>query len=68
MCYADILQEKYGPAMRPSAVAEFLNCHPSHVRAMCKKGDLPAVRIGDRWFVPTAKLAALFDGGGDGNE
>ena len=42
------LHEKYGPTMRTADVAQVLNMHPSHVRALCQQGDLPCVRIGSR--------------------
>ena len=58
----DLLVEKYGATMTPRDVAEVLSCHASHVRALCQSGELPAVRIGERWFIPTAKLAAVLEG------
>lgn len=61
----EMLVGKYGAVMRVSHVAKELHCHPSHVRAMCASGELPAVKIGERWRVPTAKLAALLEGGED---
>ena len=59
------LHEKYGPTMRTADVAQVLHMHPSHVRALCQQGDLPCVRIGARWVVPTARLAAMLDGEDD---
>ena len=61
----DYLFSKYGPVMRTADVAEVLHCHPSHVRALCKKGELPAVRIGDRWVIPVHKMVDLLDGEDD---
>ena len=61
----DELVSKYGLLLTPSNVSEVLNCHPSHVRAMCASGELPAVKVGERWRVPTAKLAAMLEGGED---
>ena len=63
MC--DYLLEKYGPVMRSNDVSEFLKCHPSHVRAMCQEGELPAIQIGKRWFVSSTKLGQMFEGDGD---
>ena len=60
------LLEKYGPLMRTADVADVLKCHQSHVRAMCQDGELPAIQIGKRWFVPTAKMAALWEADADG--
>ena len=59
------LSESYGPVMTTAQVGEVLHHHPSHIRAMCQRGELPAVRIGSRWHVVTTKLAAFLEG--DGN-
>lgn len=59
---ADILMRQYGPTMTASQVAQVLHHHPSHVRALCARGDLPACRVGGRWTVSTTRLAALIDG------
>lgn len=32
------------------------------VRALCAKGDLPAVRIGRRWYVPKTSMVAYVEG------
>lgn len=56
------LVEQFGMTMTPNDVASVLGCHPSHVRAMCQAGELPAVRIGERWFIPTARFAAILEG------
>ena len=61
------LRDTYGPTMRTADVARVLHMHPSHVRALCQTGDLPGVRIGSRWVVPTANLAAMLDGVPDGS-
>lgn len=58
----DDLSARYGMTLSPADVAEVLGCHQTHVRAMCADGELPAVRIGSRWFIPTAKMAELLDG------
>lgn len=57
----ETLVEQYGVTMTPKDVAEVLHQHPSHIRSLCQSGELPAVRIGDRWHIPTAKLAAMLD-------
>ena len=59
MMQSDSLFDKYGPTMTPNCAAKILHMHPSHVRALCKSGDLPAVKIGERWIIPTAKLVAI---------
>lgn len=56
------LEAKYGSTMTPKEVAAELNQHPTHVRELCRKGLLPAARIGDRWRIPTAKFAAILEG------
>ena len=55
-------EEKYGTTMTPTEVANELRSHPTHVRELCREGKLPAVRIGDRWRIPTAKFAAILEG------
>ena len=59
----EYLLDRYGVTCTTANVAEVLHCHPSHVRVLCQSGELPGVRIGDRWHVPTAKLATLLEGG-----
>ena len=56
------LVEKYGALMSPVQVADVLHQHPTHIREMCKKGTLPAVRIGSRWFISTARFGRTLDG------
>jgi len=61
----DDLTARYGPVMRTCDVAAVLGMSATHARALLRAGALPGVRIGERWVVPTAKLAAMFDGGRD---
>lgn len=56
------LEAKYGTTMTPKDAAVELRSHPSHVRDLCREGKLPAVRIGDRWRIPTAKFASIIEG------
>ncbi len=65
MRISDQLIDKYGMTLTTSDAGEVLNRHPSHIRALCQSGELPAVRIGDRWCIPTLKLAELLEGGED---
>lgn len=58
----DYLISKYGITMTPNQVAKELHQHPTHVRALCQSGELPAVRIGGRWHVPTEAFYALLKG------
>ena len=59
------LRELYGETLSATDVAHVIHCHPVHVREMCRNGELPAIKIGSRWRVPTAKLAAMLEGSGD---
>ena len=56
------LEEKYGSTMTAKDVAAELRSHPSHVRELCRDGKIPAVQIGNRWRIPTAKFAAILEG------
>lgn len=58
----DELKERYGITMTPNDAGEVLHQHPSHIRALCQAGELPAIRIGKRWHIVTAKLAAMLEG------
>jgi excisionase family DNA binding protein len=41
--------------------AEYLGFTLATVDAMLRRGYLPGVKVGNRWFVPVARLAAIFD-------
>lgn len=56
------LEAKYGTTMTPTDAAKELHSHPTHVRELCREGKLPAVQIGNRWRIPTAKFAAILEG------
>ena len=56
------LVDRYGSTMTPNQVAAELHQSPTHIRAMCQTGELPAVRIGKRWHIATAKFAAMLEG------
>jgi len=56
------LIKQYGYLMTPADVAKVLNQHPTHIRVLCRRGQLPAVQIGKRWRINTEKLAAILDG------
>ena len=62
MSIQDVLTNKFGALMRTRDVSEVLGCHPSHVRALCQNGKLPAIQIGKRWFIVTARFAAMLEG------
>ena len=58
----ELLFETYGVTMTPVQVADVIGCHPTHVRALCQSGELPGIKIGERWFIPTIRLAAVLEG------
>lgn len=61
--YDDLL-EAYGPTTTPDEVAKpVLHMHPSTARRLCAEGKLPGVKIGKQWIIPTARLAAMLEGG-----
>ena len=37
-------------------MAEMLGLSTNTVRSLCRNGQIPAVHIGRRWYVPRAKL------------
>ena len=39
--------------------AEMLGLSTNTVRSLCRNGQIPAVHIGRRWYVPRAKLDEL---------
>lgn len=57
----DYLLDRYGPTMTPSHVGDVLHRHPSHVRMLCRSGELPGVLIGSRWVVPTVEVAKILE-------
>lgn len=40
-------------------MAEMLGLSTNTVRSLCRNGQIPAVHIGRRWYVPRAKLDEL---------
>lgn len=40
-------------------MAEMLGLSTNTVRSLCRSGQIPAVHIGRRWYVPRAKLDEL---------
>ncbi len=50
------------PLITPEQASEFLGFHQNHVRALCRSGELPAVRIGSRWRIITARLVEMLEG------
>lgn len=46
-------------------LAALLGVHVNTARALCRSGEVPAVRIGNRYYVPKAMLAEFVGSGGD---
>lgn len=46
-------------------LAALLGVHVNTARTLCRTGELPAVKIGARYYVPRARLADFVAGGGD---
>jgi excisionase family DNA binding protein len=47
--------------------AEILGISRGSAYAGCKRGDIPAIRVGVRYIVPLRRLAALLGADVDGN-
>lgn len=45
-----------GKLLSPSEVAGELRISPKAVRRLCREGELPAIQIGKRWYVPERDL------------
>ena len=55
--------EGYGDMLDVSDLAEILRINPKTVQRQCRRGDLPAIRIGARWYVPKIRLIEHVMGG-----
>jgi hypothetical protein len=42
-------------------LAPFLDLSPKSVAALCRKGELPGVRVGKRWIITRAALLTALD-------
>lgn len=51
----------YPELLEPCHIAELTGFNVVTVRRMCKRGELPAVKIGARWFVPKASFIEHVD-------
>ena len=47
---------EYPPLLTIDEVAEYLKIKPSTVRAMCRRGELPAIKVGRIWRVNQYQL------------
>lgn len=55
----------YPDLLTPAHIAEITGQCEATARAMCARGELPAVRIGKRWYVPKPSMVELVLGGRD---
>ena len=53
------LTAKYEKTYTAEEVAELLHCGPGGVRAMIRRGDLRAIKIGRRYLIPESAIDAL---------
>ena len=42
-------------------VAALLDCTVATVNRKCRKGDLPGVKFGHRWYINADRLEEMFD-------
>lgn len=40
-------------------VAEILAVTPQHIYNMCKTGNIPSIRLGNKWLIPVSFLEVL---------
>ena len=45
--------------MEVSDVCQLMHIHPNTFRARCIKGELPAVKVGRRWYVKKGELLQM---------
>jgi hypothetical protein len=45
----------------PEEIAPLIGLSPLGVVRQCRKGKLPALKVGCRWYIHVAKLAAQLD-------
>ncbi len=48
--------EKESPTMGTPEAAYLLNCSEKHVRDLCERGDIKAVKLGKLWHINRADL------------
>lgn len=59
--------DAYPELLLTEDVSALLRKSPQVVRRMFSSGELPAVRIGHRWYLPKARLVELVEGRRGGN-
>lgn len=54
--------DTYPPILTPEETALLLNVTIATVRKLCRKGELPGVKVGERkWRIPRDKLRAMLE-------
>lgn len=57
------LMQKYGAAtLTPTQFAAEVHRHPSHIRALLQRDELPGSKVGGRWIISVSKAAEIIDG------
>ena len=52
----------YAELLNPKDASEVLGLQEWTVRRMLRNGELPAVKIGARWYMPKSKLIEYLEG------
>lgn len=47
----------YPDLLTPAHLARLLGTSEHTVREQCRNGELPAVKVGQRWYVPKSRFA-----------
>ena len=55
----------YGDLLTIVDLQRLTGLHPDTLRGLIKRGRLPGVRIGQRYYVPKTRLLEFLDGGID---
>lgn len=55
------LLEGFSPMGTPEEASEFLHIHINSIRAMCRSGELPAIKVGKHWRIPKVWLAEFIE-------
>lgn len=53
----------YPDLLTPAHVAKLTGLCAHTVRDLCRRGELPAVKIAARWYVPKSKFLEFLEGG-----
>lgn len=58
----DALRASGRATISPAEAARILHLDPRTVRRACQEGSLPAIKIGSRTLIPTARLLSMLTG------